>query len=116
MPKQPKQHTGKPETTEVVSDQEERLTVTFVSAEVPAIYSNFVQLTVTPFDIGLRFAQLAYDSPKPTAREVARVVVSPQTAKAILRLLERQIRDYEKNYGEIPEVIKTTDDITRVRP
>jgi Protein of unknown function (DUF3467) len=112
MPK----HTDKPETKEGISDQGEGLNVSFVSSEVSAIYSNFVQLTVTPFDIGIRFAQLVYDSPTPTAKEVARVIISPETAKAVMILLQRQITSYETAHGKIPQVIKTDADIARIAP
>jgi Protein of unknown function (DUF3467) len=105
MPKR----TDKPETTEAVPDEVKEPGVLFLSNdEVMSVYSNFVQLTVTPFDFGLRFAQLV-SGPKPVAKEVVRVLVSPQTAKAIMRLMERQIASYETNHGEIPDLVKTLD-------
>lgn len=74
--------------------------------EVPEpIYANVIQITTGPFDMSLDFG---YKTPEraragsPDFDIVARIVMSPSHAKAILPLLAKQIAEYENKVGTIP--------------
>jgi hypothetical protein len=71
--------------------------------QVPMVYSNSVQIRVSPWDFSFRFGHV---SPVGQDREIAQydvtVMMSPQHAKATFRLLEQQVANYEKRFGEIP--------------
>jgi len=70
--------------------------------EVPALYANTIQLLVSLFDITLIVGQAG---PGPDGelevREVARLSLSPQHAKALTGALVARIAEYEKQFGTI---------------
>ena len=73
------------------------------AAEVPRIYANNLNLTVTPFDFRLTFGEvLVADEEKLEILDKAVINMSPQHAKAVVAVLERNVRKYEKAYGTIP--------------
>jgi hypothetical protein len=83
----------------------------------PMMYANAVQVMFSPWDLMLDFIQLAavqqmtegengeQRTETVTATQgVQRVVMSPQHAKAFLRILKENLDNYEKLYGEIPTI------------
>jgi flagellar protein FlaG len=65
-------------------------------------YSNSVQIRVSVWDFFLVFGTLQQQSP--TAVEVTNfqgVYLSPQQAKALLTVLQQNVSNYEKTFGEI---------------
>jgi len=66
-------------------------------------YSNLAVLTHTPSEFFLDFALM---QPQGVAQVVARIITSPQHAKALLHSLAENIRKYEAQYGPIPETPK----------
>jgi hypothetical protein len=65
-------------------------------------YANSVQVRVSVWDFLLTFGRLQAQSP--TEVEVHNfqgIYLSPQQAKALLRILEQNIVQYEKTFGEI---------------
>ena len=65
-------------------------------------YSNSVQVRVNVWDFFLVFGTLQQSSP--TEMEVTNfqgVYLSPQQAKALLTILEQNVVNYEKTFGEI---------------
>ncbi len=82
--------------------------------EVAPVYSNMVQLFFGPADMTLAFYHAA-PQPNPTdpavpivtAVPAARVVVSPQQAKAILYIHRLNVARWEEQYG----AIRVADDI-----
>jgi len=65
-------------------------------------YSNSVQVRVNVWDFFLVFGTLQQHSP--TEMEVTNfqgVYLSPQQAKALLTILEQNVVNYEKTFGDI---------------
>jgi flagellar protein FlaG len=65
-------------------------------------YANSVQVRVNVWDFFLVFGTLQQTSP--TDMEVTNfqgVYLSPQQAKALLRILEQNVVNYENTFGEI---------------
>ncbi len=67
--------------------------------EAEGIYSNVVFITHSPSEIILDFARLLPGLPK--ARVFSRIVMTPQSAKGLLRALGENLANYEKQFGEI---------------
>lgn len=63
-------------------------------------YANLAVIVHTKDEVIIDFA-LAY--PQQPPQVVARVVLSPQHAKALLRSLEDNLKRFESRFGAIPE-------------
>lgn len=66
----------------------------------PTYYASAVNVVSTPWDLTLQFSQRH----GPTAKDVepvANVILSPQHAYVLARLLGRIVDDYERNIGKI---------------
>jgi hypothetical protein len=73
------------------------------------IYSNHVQMALSPWDFVMSFYHLDYGgggAEGAAARELVRVLLSPPQAKALRDLITRQVALYEENYGEILDLAK----------
>lgn len=68
-------------------------------AEAEGIYSNLVMIGHSPSEIILDFARFLPGTPK--ARVFARVIMTPQNAKSVLKTLEDNLKKYEEKFGEI---------------
>ena len=70
------------------------------------VYANAVQVISAAWDITLEFsANLPVDANQPQTierRNVVRIRMSPQHAKALVPILLGQIKNYEKEMGPIP--------------
>lgn len=87
--------------------EEERIALKYLPLEeATPIYANHLQILIGPWDLTFRFGIITAVGEAIGAKELTRVVVSPQHAKAILRLLERQVKLYEERHGEIPDLTK----------
>lgn len=64
------------------------------------IYSNLAFLHLSPSEFILDFARIMPGPPQ--AKVLSRVILTPQAAKAVHRLLEVNIKKYEEQYDEIP--------------
>ncbi len=65
-------------------------------------YSNSVQIRVSVWDFFLVFGTLQQQTP--TAVEISNyqgIYLSPQQAKALLTVLQQNVTNYEKTFGEI---------------
>ncbi len=69
------------------------------------LYTNFVQSSVTPFDIALLIGQsTGFDGQQRLVVEHhARLIMSPLEAKIVNKILEGAIAQYEGIHGRIPE-------------
>jgi hypothetical protein len=68
-------------------------------SEAEGIYSNLAFLHLSPSEFILDFARLM---PGPARAKVhSRIILTPQAAKAVARLLEENVRRYEEQHGEI---------------
>jgi hypothetical protein len=66
------------------------------------IYANYVGVVSSPWDITLHFGRIITDDPHhPSIEQRLSATLSPQTAKAMLHLLWRNVQGYEQQYGEI---------------
>lgn len=76
--------------------------------EPRVIYSNHVQVLVGPWDLIFRFGQVIFVNVdnKIQADELARVYMSPPHAKALVKLLARQVAVYEERFGAIADVLE----------
>jgi len=68
--------------------------------ETPTYYASGLQLAMSPWDITLRFTIREGDTPK-DLRPIANVILSPQHAWVLARLLRKQIDAYEQTVGKI---------------
>lgn len=65
-------------------------------------YANSVQVRVNVWDFFLVFGTLHQQAPEEVeVRNFAGVYLSPQQAKALLRVLEQNMLQYEQAFGEI---------------
>lgn len=63
------------------------------------IYSNFVLTGNTPSEFILDFARMLPGLKK--AKVLSRIIMTPQSAKSLLTVLNRTVAQYEQNFGEI---------------
>ncbi len=65
-------------------------------------YANSVQIRVSVWDFFLVFGTLQQQSPQEVeVQNFQGVYLSPQQAKALLTILEQNVNNYEKTFGEI---------------
>jgi hypothetical protein len=70
--------------------------------EVPAFYANSVQVLVSLFDFTLIIGQAGFGPDgEPEMREVAKLNLSPQHAKALTVMLANRVAVYESQFGTI---------------
>ena len=94
----PAKKTTKPKVVKV-SDLEWR----DMESAVPRFYSNNVQIRMTVMDLVFRFGEFSEEKDGGFCiREVARVSMSPQHAKALRKVLNQYIDQYETDHGRIP--------------
>ena len=68
-------------------------------SEAEGIYSNLVMIGHSPSEIIFDFARFLPGVPK--ARVFARVIMTPQNAKSLLKTLEDNLKKYEESFGRI---------------
>jgi len=67
--------------------------------DAEGVYSNLAFLHLSPSEFILDFARMM---PGPARAKVhSRVILTPQAAKAVLRLLEENVKKFEEQHGEI---------------
>lgn len=79
-----------------------------VPADLGAVYANLVRIAHSPADIVLDFAHLLPGENK--ARVGARILMSPLSAKLLLRALTENLARYESAFGEIHMPVSTLAD------
>ncbi len=70
-----------------------------VSPELQTTYANLVRIAHSPADIVLEFAHLLPGAKK--AKVSSRVVMTPVSAKLLLKALNDNLARYETSFGEI---------------
>jgi hypothetical protein len=68
--------------------------------EAEGIYSNLVLISHSASEFILDFARMLPGVPK--AKVYARVIMTPQNAKSLMGVLQRNLENYEKKHGKIP--------------
>ncbi len=76
-----------------------RITVDLGEKESEGIYANLTLITHSPAEFILDFARLVPGLPK--SKVHARIIMTPQSAKALLKSLGTNIEKFEENNGEI---------------
>jgi len=66
-------------------------------------YTNWLRVAHGPSEIYLAFGQTAPGQTS-AAHLLSSLVTTPVHAKAMLRALDKTIKSYEKQFGEIPEI------------
>jgi hypothetical protein len=65
-------------------------------------YANSVQVRMSVWDFFLVFGTMTQQAPEElTVRNFQGIYLSPQQAKALLTILEQNVRQYEGTFGEI---------------
>ena len=78
---------------------QQRITLDLGEKEAEGIYSNLTLISHSPAEFILDFARLVPGMPK--SKVHARIIMTPQSAKALQRLLAVNIERYEAANGEI---------------
>lgn len=68
-------------------------------SEAEGVYSNLAFLHLSPSEFILDFARLMPGPPR--AKVHSRIILTPQAAKAVARLLDENVKRYEAQHGEI---------------
>ncbi len=84
-----------------------------ISPELSTTYANLARIAHSPADIVLEFAHLLPGSQK--AKVGTRVVMTPVSAKLLLKALNDNLARYENAFGEItmPKVNSLADNLFR---
>lgn len=77
----------------------QRITVDLREQEAEGIYANLALATFSAAEFILDFARIVPGLPK--ARVHSRIIMTPQSAKALQKLLQANLERYEAQHGEI---------------
>ena len=81
-------------------DAQHTVNVEIGEKEWEGVYSNFVIVTHSNAEFIIDFARMLPGVKK--VKVFSRIVMTPQSAKALLSTLETNIAKYEKDHGKIP--------------
>lgn len=79
--------------------QPQRITVDLGEKEAEGIYSNLTLIANSPAEFILDFARIVPGLPK--SKVHARIIMTPQAAKALHRSLGQNLERFENQHGEI---------------
>lgn len=82
-----------------MSIQPPQIKVEIKEPEGEGIYSNLALISHSPSEFILDFARIMPGLPR--ARVHARIIMTPQHAKLLLKALEDNVKKYEARFGEI---------------
>ena len=77
----------------------QQITVDLGEKEAEGVYANLALATFSPAEFILDFARIVPGLPK--AKVHSRIIMTPQSAKALQKLLAMNIERYEATHGEI---------------
>ena len=77
----------------------QQINVELGEKEAEGIYSNLAMITHSPAEFVIDFTRMLPGVPK--TKVYARIIMTPQHAKSLLKALEDNINKYEKQFGEI---------------
>ena len=78
--------------------------ITLELGDIEGVYSNLAVITHSPAEFIIDFARMMPGVDK--AKVHARVIMTPQHAKLLLKALEDNIKKFEEKFGEIKFVDK----------
>lgn len=79
--------------------------VAYEIEEIPTFYANVAQMTTSPYDVIVTFGRRKAGRDEEGGLVIAdaiQVYMSPQHARSVAGLLERQLAIYAELYGPIP--------------
>ena len=79
--------------------QQQQINIELGEKEAEGIYSNLALITHSAAEFVIDFTRMLPGVPK--TRVYARIIMTPQHAKSLLKALEENIKKYEKQFGEI---------------
>jgi len=79
--------------------KKQQINIELGEKEAEGIYSNLALITHSPAEFVIDFTRMLPGVPK--TKVYARIIMTPQHAKSLLRALEDNIKKYEANFGEI---------------
>lgn len=79
--------------------QQQQINIELGEKEAEGIYSNLAIITHSPAEFVVDFTRVLPGIPK--AKVHARIIMTPQHAKLLLKALEDNIDKFEKRFGEI---------------
>ncbi|MDH3197929.1 MAG: DUF3467 domain-containing protein [Candidatus Krumholzibacteria bacterium] len=82
-----------------MSPEQRTVNIEIGDKEWEGVYSNFVIITHSSSEFVLDFARMLPGAQK--AKVFARILTTPQHAKALLRTLEDNVKKFETEHGEI---------------
>lgn len=77
----------------------QQINVELPEKEAEGIYSNLALITHSPAEFIIDFARMLPGVPK--TKIYARIVMTPQHAKSLLKALDENVSKFEKQFGEI---------------
>ena len=78
---------------------QQQINVELGEKEAEGIYSNLAIITHSPAEFVIDFTRMLPGIPK--TKVYARIIMTPQHAKSLLRAVEDNIKKYESQFGEI---------------
>ena len=79
--------------------QQQQINIELGEKEAEGIYSNLALITHSPAEFVIDFTRMLPGVPK--TKVYARVIMTPQHAKSLLRAMDENIKKYESQDGEI---------------
>jgi hypothetical protein len=79
--------------------QSQQINIELSPEQAEGIYSNLALITHSPAEFVFDFTRVLPGVPK--TKVYARIVMTPQHAKSLLKALEDNVQKYESQYGEI---------------
>lgn len=79
--------------------QQQQINVELGEKEAEGIYSNLALITHSPAEFVIDFTRMLPGVPK--TKVYARIIMTPQHAKSLLKALEDNVKKYEGQFGEI---------------
>lgn len=77
-------------------------TATLVAVDHPTVYSNFMGVGATQFDIAIIFAEVTgMDGPQALATPRVKVLLSPEQAANLIRMVGETLQVYVKHNGPL---------------
>jgi len=83
----------------VQQPQQQQINIELGEKEAEGIYSNLALITHSPAEFVIDFTRMLPGVPK--TKVYARIVMTPQHAKSLLKALEENVKKYESQFGEI---------------
>jgi Protein of unknown function (DUF3467) len=77
------------------------------AADFRSLYANSAQVRTSFYDVSLVFGEISPEGDSIECEEHVQIVMSPQHAKVMLQILDRNLRTYEERFGviDLPEGI-----------